>query len=113
MNKRDVRSARFMSRAGVTGSLLVIAVAAGASFPAHAKYRCNSPRTLDQAERHACELAKRGAASELRQFIQRTAPIYGLYYYDFVAPADFDARSAMRRYGKRLSVADARTRQVK
>jgi len=113
MNKRDVRSAHFRHRAAVTGSVLVIAVAAGVSFPAHAKYRCDSPRTLDRAEQHACELAKRGAASELRQFIQRTAPIYGLYFYDFIAPADFDQKSAMRSNGKRLSVADARTRQIK
>ena len=113
MNKRDVRSARFTSRPQVTGSLLAIAVSACVSLPAYAEYRCDSTRTLDRAERHACELAKRGAASALRLFIQRTAGIYGLYFYDFVAPADFDRRSPMRSNGKPVSVADARTAKLK
>ena len=113
MNKRDVRSARFASRAAVTGSLLLIAAAAGVSLPAQAKYRCDSPRSLDRAEQHACELAKRGATTELRRFIQRTGPIYGLYFYDFIAPDDFDRTSAMRSNRKALSVADAGTRQIK
>ena len=113
MNRRDDRSPRFGGVSRVTGSLLVLAVAAGVSMSAHAGYRCDSPLALDKAERHACDLAKRGAASELRLFIQRTAAIYGLYFYDYVTAADFDGWRAAHSSNKPLSVATAKTRQIK
>ena len=94
MTKRDDRSPRFGGASRVTGSLLVLAVAAGVSMPVCAEYRCGSPPT--PADRRACEMAKRGAADELRRFIQRTASIYGLYFYDYVQPAEKEARRASK-----------------
>jgi len=81
--------------------MLALAVAAGASVPAHAEYRCDSPPT--SADRRACDMAKRGATDELRRFIQRTASIYGLYIHDYVQPAD----KAVHRGTKAPSIAAA------
>lgn len=39
----------------------------------------------------------------LRRFIQRTASIYGLYFYDYVQPAE----KAVRRESKAPSIATA------
>jgi hypothetical protein len=101
MNKRDDRSPRFGGASRVTGPLLVLAVVAGVCSPAHAEYRCGAPPT--SADRRACELAKRGATDELRRFIQRTASIYGLYFYDYVQPE----QKAARRGTKAPSIAAA------
>src|SRR5689334_8275926 len=67
---------------------LMVALVAGVSVAAHAEYRCASPSS--QEDRRACELARQDSADSLRHFIQRTSPIYGLYFYDYVKPADFD-----------------------
>jgi hypothetical protein len=109
MNKRVDRSIRFSGAARLAGSLTILALAAGVSVPASAEYRCNSPRTWDRADRQACELAKRGSANELRLFIQRTAPIYGLYFYDYVTPADFERWSSSRQEARPLRMAAQKT----
>lgn len=105
MNQRDDRPTRFSGAVRLAGSLMIFALAVGVSVPARAEYRCSSPQTWDNADRRACELARRGAATELRLFIQRTAPIYGLYFYDYVTPADFDRWRAARRDAKPLRMA--------
>ncbi len=110
MNKRIDRSSRLSGATRLIGSLLALALAVGVCAPARAEYRCNSPRTWAKADRTACELAKRGAATELRLFIQRTAPIYGLYFYDYVTSADFERWSAAQRNDKPVSIAAAKTR---
>jgi hypothetical protein len=101
MNKRDDRSPRFNAASRVTGSLLVLGVAAGVSMPVRAEYRCGSPPTPE--DRRACEMARRGATDDLRRFIQRTASIYGLYFYDYVQPDE----KAARRKSKAPSIATA------
>lgn len=95
-----------LNAAGVsTGSILALIVAMAASVPltAHAEYRCVSPSGQENV--HACELAKRAAPDELRLFIQRTSPIYGLYFQDYVTAADFDRWATGRRESKATAVA--------
>jgi hypothetical protein len=108
MNKRDHRqprrSPRLSGASRITGALLVLAVAAGVSMPAHAEYRCGSPST--SADRRACDMAKRGAMGELRRFIQRTASIYGLYFNDYFQPEEKTARRATK--APSLAAADRR-----
>jgi hypothetical protein len=65
----------------------IAAVAALVCASARAEYRCDEPAAPE--DKRACELAKQGP-DELRQFIQRTSSIYGLYFYDYVTAADFD-----------------------
>ena len=89
MSKRVHRS----GAARLAGSLTILAVAAGVSVSASAEYRCNPPQPWSHADQKACELAKRGG-NELRLFIQRTAAIYGLYFYDYVTPADLGWESS-------------------
>ena len=68
-------------------SFAAAALAATVSMGAHAEYRCNGQPLPE--EKRACELAKQGP-DQLREFIQRTRSIYGLYFYDYVTAADFD-----------------------
>jgi hypothetical protein len=51
-----------------------------ASVPALARVDCANPQGVGQAR--ACAIAPQGA-TELRRFIERTAPIYLLSYKDF------------------------------
>src|SRR5690349_79297 len=90
MSKRHAPSSRFNFQSLAAGPMraLMVAVVAGVSLAAHAEYRCASPSS--QEDRRACELARQDSADSLRHFIQRTSPIYGLYFYDYVRPADFD-----------------------
>jgi hypothetical protein len=101
MNTRYDQTPRF----GATGSILALIVAIGASVcaPAHAEYRCGSPPS--QEDRRACDLARRDAPGELRHFIQRTSAIYGLYFYDYVRPDDFDRWETARNGEKPPSIA--------
>ena len=69
-------------------SLALLAFAALACAVARAEYRCDAPQ--GQEDRHACDLAKGSSADALRLYIQRTAPIYGLYFYDYVRDGDQD-----------------------
>jgi hypothetical protein len=66
-------------------SLSVAAFAASVSVGAHAEYRCDG-QPLPQ-EKRACNLAKQGPDA-LRQFIDRTRGVYGLYFYDYVTEAE-------------------------
>jgi hypothetical protein len=90
MSKRHASSSRFNFASLAPGPTraLMVALVAGVSVAAHAEYRCASPSS--QEDRRACELARQDSADSLRHFIQRTSPIYGLYFYDYVRPADFD-----------------------
>ena len=105
MNNRYDQLPRFNAAGLATGSIpaLIVAMAAAVSVPAHAEYRCGSPSS--QEDRHACELARRDAPDELRLFIQRTSPIYGLYFYDYVSAADFDRWEAARQDEEARSIA--------
>jgi len=85
--------------------LAVLAFAALACAAARAEYRCDAPQ--GQEEQHACDLAKQGSPDALRLFIQRTAPIYGMYFYDYAKPADFDRWEAAQRRTDTI-VGDAR-----
>ncbi|MBV8211162.1 MAG: hypothetical protein JO133_13995 [Burkholderiaceae bacterium] len=86
-------------------SLVVLAFAALTCAAARAEYRCDAPQAPE--DQRACDLAKEGNADALRQFIQRTAPIYGLYYYDYVKPADLDRWEAAQKHADTV-VGDAR-----
>ena len=90
MSKRHLHLPRLNLASLAPGSIraLTVALVAGVCVAAHAEYRCTSPSP--QEDRHACELASRDSADALRQFVQRTGPIYGLYFYDYVKPGDFD-----------------------
>jgi hypothetical protein len=66
-------------------SLSVAAFAASVGMSAHAEYRCDGQPLPE--EKRACELVKQGPDA-LRQFIDRTRGIYGLYFYDYVSEAD-------------------------
>ena len=68
--------------------LAAAALAAVVSLAANAEYLCNAPAA--QEDKRACELAKQERPDALRHFIQTTAAIYGLYFYDYATPADFD-----------------------
>ena len=105
MNQRNAPPSRFNFASIAPGTIraLMVAVVAGVSFAAHAEYRCASPSS--QEDRRACELARQDSADALRHFIQRTSPIYGLYFYDYVKPADFDRWQAARRDDAASSVA--------
>lgn len=67
-------------------SIAVAAFAACVSMGAHAEFRCAVPPTPE--DKRACQLARVDRPDELRLFIQRTSPIYGLYFYDYVTEAD-------------------------
>jgi len=105
MKKRYDQTPRFNAAGISTGSILALiaVMAASVSLPAHAEYRCGSPSW--QADVRACELARRDAPDQLRLFIQRTSPIYGLYFYDYVRAADFDRWEAARREDRPPSLA--------
>ena len=107
MSKRYEHTSRLNAAGVSTGSILALIVAMAASVPltAHAEYRCVSPSGQENV--HACELAKRAAPDELRLFIQRTSPIYGLYFHDYVTAADFDRWATGRREDRATSVAVA------
>jgi len=92
-------------------SIAVAALAASVSMGAHAEYRCAAPPT--QEDKRACELAGVDRPDELRLFIQRTSPIYGLYFYDYVTEADVGRwYSAQRSEEARLSMtADDRDKE--
>ena len=82
---------------------LTVALAAGVCISAHAEYRCTPPSS-PEAQR-ACDLARHDPADALRHYIQRTSSIYGLYFYDYVRPADFDRWETARRDEAAPSVA--------
>jgi hypothetical protein len=83
-------------------SLAVAAVLVAPS--ASAAYRCDNPQGI--GERRACVKAAEGPV-ELRRFIERTRGIYGLYYADFLAPAN-GGRIASQRVGAMASAAPTR-----
>ena len=89
MDKGHLQSLHLNYASLAAGSMraLMVALVAAVSMKAHAEYRCASPAS--QEDRRACELAGRDSADGLRLFIQRTSPIYGLYFYDYVKAADF------------------------
>jgi len=106
MSKRSLQLPRLNFASLTPGpirALTVAVVAAGVSVAAHAEYRCTSPSS-PEAQR-ACELARQNSADALRQFVQRTSSIYGLYFYDYVRPADVDRWQAARRDDAAPSVA--------
>lgn len=105
MSKRYEHTSRLNAAGVSTGSILALIVAMAASVPltAHAEYRCVSPSGQENV--HACELAKRAAPDELRLFIQRTSPIYALYFWDYVTEADSDRWATVRQENKATSVA--------
>jgi hypothetical protein len=92
-------------------SFAVTALAAAVSMDAHAGYRCAAP-PMPQDKR-ACELARVDRPDELRLFIQRTSPIHGLYFYDYVTEVDVNRwYVAQRREEARLSMkADDRDKE--
>ncbi len=71
---------------------------------AHAEYRCATPAQLTNAERRACELAELDRPDQLRQFIERTSSIYGLYFYDYVSQRDVDRWDSARGPEKARSI---------
>jgi hypothetical protein len=107
MSKRYDPTPRFNAAAVSTASILALIVAMAASVPvtAHAqyRYRCGSPSTPEDLR--ACDLVKHDRPDELRRFVQRTSSIYGLYFYDYVRPADFDRWEAARQEDRTTSVA--------
>ena len=105
MSKRYEPTPRFNAAGVSTGSILALILVMAAAVPvtARAEYRCSSPSW--QADVRACELAKHSAPDELRLFIQRTSPIFGLYFYDYVIAADFDRWEAARQEDRTTSVA--------
>ena len=56
-----------------------------------AAHRCDAPSGLAEAE--ACAKAKEGADA-LRQYIQRTRALYGLYYWDFAPRSEATPKAA-------------------
>ena len=108
MNDAHLRLPRFNSARLAAGSMraLLVAMAAGVCAVAHAEYRCTSPHA--PADRHACQLAAQNNADGLRHYVQRTASIYGLYFYDYVKPADFNRWHAARRDTKGPSLGSGR-----
>ena len=108
MSKRLTPSYRctFQSLAAGPMRALLVAAFAAVSLAAHAEYRCTDPSS--QEDRRACALARQDSADPLRHFIQSTAPIYGLYFFDYVKAADFDRWEAARRDDAASSVAGRR-----
>ena len=105
MSKRHLQLPRlnFANLAPAPTRALMVALIAGVSVAAHAEYRCTSPAS-PEAQR-ACELAKQNSPDALRLYVQRTRSIYGMSFYDYVRPADFDRWDAARRDGAATSVA--------
>ncbi len=105
MSKRHLQLSRLNSASPAAGPMraLMVALVAGVSVAAHAEYRCASPSSPEA--QHACELARQNSADALRQYVQRTSSIYGLYFYDYVRPADFDRWEAAARVDAAPSVA--------
>lgn len=77
MNARVIR--RSTAIAAASAALFV-----GLISTAAAEYRCIAPQGV--AERQACEAARQGP-TELRRFVQKTRPVFNLYFYDY-APRD-------------------------
>jgi hypothetical protein len=105
MNNRYDLAPRFNAAGISTGSILALILIMGASVsaPAHAEYRCGSPSS--PADARACGLAKHDGPDDLRHFIQRTSPIYGLFFYDYVRAADLDRWEVARQEDPARSVA--------
>lgn len=85
--------------------LAVAAITATISVGAHAEYRCKAPPMPE--DKVACDLAKLDGPDELRQFIQRTSSIYGLYFYDYVSQQDFDHWDLAREHENTPSIKTA------
>jgi hypothetical protein len=107
MSERFDPTPRFNAAGVSTGSILALIVTMAASVPmtAHAEYRCASPSSPEAAR--ACELVKHDTPDELRRFVQRTRSIYGLYFYDYTRPADFERWETARQQDRATSVAAA------
>jgi hypothetical protein len=105
MSKRHLPLSRLNLANPAAGPIraLTVALVAGVCATAHAEYRCTSPSS-PEAQR-ACELARQNSSDALRHYIQRTGSIYGLYFYDYVRPADFERWDAARRDDAAPSVA--------
>ena len=105
MSKRSLQLPRLNFASLTPGPIraLTVALVAGVSVAAHAEYRC-APPSSPQAQR-ACELARQDSGDALRHYVQRTSSIYGLYFYDYVKPADFDRWETARRDDAAPSVA--------
>jgi len=76
--------------------LAMAVTAAAICATARAEYRCDAPATPE--DDRACALARTGSPDGLRQFIQRTQSVYGLYFYDYVREADIDRWSDSERH---------------
>jgi hypothetical protein len=83
-------------------SFAVAAFATSVCMGAQAEYLCNAPPS--QADKRACELAKLDRPDELRHFIQRTRPIYGLSMADYVTEKDVQRWDMARRSEKAQSI---------
>jgi hypothetical protein len=105
MSKRHLQLPRLNSASPAAGPMraLMVALVAGFSVAAHAEYRC-APPSSPEAQR-ACELARQYSPDALRQYVQRTSSIYGLYFYDYVRRDDFDRWEAAARGDAAPSVA--------
>ena len=86
----------FVAVAAVTGTI---------SMGAHAEYRCKAPPTPE--DKVACDLAKLDRPDDLRLFIDRTSPIYGLYFYDYVSQQDVDRWDSVREHQDAQSITTA------
>lgn len=87
----------------MTRFALVVAATATVITPTlvRADYRCDEPKSaLDQ---RVCAIAKQGP-NELRRFIQRTQPIYQLYFFDYANDRDFARWDAEGRVDRSRSV---------
>jgi len=65
--------------------LSIAALAALACAPSFASYKCDAPASLVDAK--ACAAAAQGPQA-LRRFVQRTQPMWGTYYFDYVKDDD-------------------------
>lgn len=77
----------------------MLLVAAVATTPAYADYRCDSPKLKE--DQRACELARLSEPDQLRQFIQATRGVYNLYMPDYVSDRDVKRWDLARMSTKR------------
>jgi len=86
---------RIIRRSLVAGLAFAEFVAADlVASTAIAAPRCDAPGSL--ADRRACDVAKQGPDA-LRRFIHRTQSIYGLYFWDYMSPAEIERHYARQQ----------------
>ena len=79
-------------------NILIAVIGIAFAMSANAEYRCTDPQTPQ--DKTACDLVKQDRPDDLRLFIERTAPIYGLYFYDYVTQKDIDRWDLAREQTK-------------